>query len=97
MAYRDMPDWIVPPSHLRCEAMTKSTVTFQDWRRESHRCIKRATQSRAGKSVCNLHGSMKNVKYWNGEEDKFPHKKFWKWHGRVKDIIQQAAKDNIND
>lgn len=78
MAFRHMPDCIVPPNHLRCEAMTKPTPTFQDWRRESHRCVRKATQSRDGHSVCALHGKMPDVKYWNGEPDNFKHKPFWR-------------------
>ncbi len=92
MAYRDIPDCAVPPSHLRCEAMTKRTQTFQDWRREPHRCIRAATQSRAGRSVCSGHARMERIKYWNGEPDSFSHKPFWRWHGRVRDVIEQAAR-----
>ncbi len=80
MAYRDMPDMVIPPPHLRCEAMTKPVRdTYQVWRKKSHRCVRSAVQSRAGHDVCAIHGRMKKVKYWNGEADEFRHKKFWKW------------------
>lgn len=80
MAFRHMPDCIVPPDHLRCEAMTKPQQdTYQTWRRESHRCVRRAKQSRAGHSVCSLHASLPAVTYWTGEPDNFPHRRFWKW------------------
>ncbi len=79
MAYREMPDLIVPPSDRRCEAMTKPTNGYQTWRNQSHRCVRKATQGREGHIVCSLHSCMKKVKWWNGEPDNFPHKRFWKW------------------
>lgn len=87
MAYRDMPDMVVPAPHLRCEAMTKPVSdTYQDWRRKSHRCVRKAVQSRAGHCVCGVHGSMRKAKYWNGEPDEFRHKPFWKWCGGLAEI-----------
>lgn len=73
MAYKDMPDCYLPVSALRCEAMTKACVdnTWQIWRREPHRCVRRAVQGRAGRSVCALHARMKDVTFWNGEPDAF--------------------------
>lgn len=74
MAYRECPDLMLPPSDIRCEAMTKplgKTETYQLWRRESHRCVRRAVQGRSGRSVCALHGKMDQVNYWNGEPDSF--------------------------
>lgn len=80
MSFSDMPDCIVPPSHLRCEAMTKPTQTYQDWRRESHRCVRTAKQGRAGRSVCSLHARVETVEYWDGvSPDNFRHRRFWKW------------------
>jgi hypothetical protein len=67
-----MPDLAVPPSDLRCEAMTKPAETYQEWRRNPHRCVRRAVQGRAGHSVCSLHAVIKSVEYWNGEPDSFP-------------------------
>jgi hypothetical protein len=72
VSFRDFPDPQVPPSEFRCEAMTKPGPTYQAWRRESHRCIRRATQSRAGRSVCSLHASLAEVKHWDGSPDAFP-------------------------
>jgi hypothetical protein len=73
MAYKDMPDCYLPVSALRCEVMTKACMdnTWQIWRRESHRCVRRAVQGRAGRSVCALHAGMKEVMFWNGEPDAF--------------------------
>lgn len=71
MAYKDHPDCTVPPSELRCEAMTKPVSTYQVWRQQPHRCIRTATQSRAGKSVCAIHARVKHVSYWQGEADTF--------------------------
>lgn len=89
MAHKDMPDMIVPPSHLRCEGMTKPVVdTYQVWRRSPHRCIRRAVQSRAGHGVCALHARMRKVKYWDGEPDEFRHKKFWRWPRELRELSQ---------
>ena len=73
MAFRDMPDCRVPVSALRCEAMTKPCLdnTWQTWRRDAHRCVRRSVQGRAGRSVCALHADMKEVKFWDGEPDSF--------------------------
>lgn len=72
MSFRNMPDPKVPPSELRCEAMTKPVVTtYQIWRRASHRCIRKAVQSRAGHSVCALHSRLVDINYWDGEPDQF--------------------------
>ena len=74
MAYVDCPDCAVPQDNLRCEAMTKplrASETYQEWRRDPHRCIRRAVQGRSGRSVCALHARMNEVVYWNGEPDKF--------------------------
>lgn len=74
MAFKHMPDLAVPASEFRCEAMTKACKdnTFQVWRREPHRCVRRAKQGRAGRIVCALHGKMPDIKYWDGEPDTFP-------------------------
>jgi hypothetical protein len=75
MAYRNCPDCAVPQDELRCEAMTKAlrpSETYQIWRRESHRCVRRAVQGRAGRSVCALHARLADVTYHNGEPDRFP-------------------------
>lgn len=74
MSYPTHPDCIVPASEFRCEAMTKPTDTYQNWRRDAHRCVRRATQGRAGRSVCALHSRVDIVTYWNGEPDSFPKK-----------------------
>lgn len=81
MANRHSPDCIVPPSHLRCEAMTKPIKdTYQVWRQESHRCVRTAKQSRAGRGVCSLHSRMPEVNYCDLEQpDAFQHKRFWRW------------------
>jgi hypothetical protein len=71
MAYRHRPDMIVPASEFRCEAMTKPTPTFQEWRRNAHRCVRRAVQGRDGRSVCALHSRVDRIEYWNGEPDTF--------------------------
>jgi hypothetical protein len=87
MAFRDMPDMIVPPSHLRCEAMTKPALdTYQVWRKQPHRCVRRATQSRAGHAVCSCHAAMKKVTYWDGQPDNFRHKRFWKWPRELREL-----------
>lgn len=79
MAYRDMPDLIVPAPEQRCEAMTQAQVTYQEWRRKSHRCVRRATQGRDGRSVCRLHANLKKpLTYTSGEPDEFKHKRFWR-------------------
>lgn len=72
MSFRDYPDPAVPPSDLRCEAMTKPHNGWPDWSRPAHRCIRLAKQSRAGRSVCNLHAHMKKIEYWDGSPDPFP-------------------------
>jgi hypothetical protein len=77
MAYRTHPDLTVPASEFRCEAMTKplgNAAGYQVWRRDAHRCVRRAVQARAGRSVCALHNRVDDVKYWNGEADSFPKK-----------------------
>lgn len=73
MAYRNYPDMSVPASDLRCEAMTKACKdnTYQVWRREPHRCVRRAVQGRAGHSVCALHGRIEDLTYWDGTPDTF--------------------------
>lgn len=77
MAYRDYPDMRVPTSDIRCEAMTKPVSdTYQTWRKASHRCVRRATQARAGRIVCNTHAAMPKIDYWNGEPDTFKHLPF---------------------
>lgn len=87
MAYRDMPDLVVPPSHLRCEAMTKPVKnTYQVWMREPHRCVRYAIQSRGGHCVCGQHARAENVTYWDGEPDGFPHKRFWKWPRKLAEL-----------
>ena len=89
MAYRDMPDCIVPPSHERCEAMTKPLVpseTYQVWRREPHRCVRRAKQGRDGRSVCSLHARVEKVSYCTQDADAFRHKKFWKWPRKLAEL-----------
>jgi hypothetical protein len=92
MAFRDVPDMIVPPSHLRCEAMTKPCRdTYQVWRKESHRCVRRATQSRAGHSVCWCHAAKKKVRYWDGAPDKFWYKRFWKWPHELSDLAKAVV------
>jgi hypothetical protein len=97
MAFRDMPDSIVPPSHLRCEAMTKPVPdTFQVWRRESHRCIRKATQSRAGHGVCALHASMPDINYWAGEVDNFRHRKFWRWPTKLAELGRAVTRTGEN-
>ena len=98
MAYRDMPDLVVPPSHLRCEAMTKPVKnTYQTWLRESHRCVRRSTQSRAGRTVCSLHARIPEVKYWEGEPDTFRHKRFWRWPRKLSELAEAIiAKDEHN-
>lgn len=94
MAYRHMPDFIVPPSHLRCEAMTKQIIdTYQVWRQHPHRCIRRAMQGRDGRSVCALHSRMDLVNYWNGEPDPFPHKPFWKW--RPRQLLKMIEREGV--
>lgn len=76
MSFRDFPDPEIPPTELRCEAMTKATPTYQDWRRLPHRCIRRSTQSRAGHAVCALHARLDYVSYWDGvTPDAFPSRK----------------------
>jgi hypothetical protein len=77
MAYRTHPDMIVPASEFRCEAMTKPlrvSECYQEWRRQSHRCVRRAVQGRDGRSVCAIHAYTKTIGYWNGEADSFPKK-----------------------
>lgn len=77
MSFPDCPDPRVPDSDVRCEAMTKPCKdTYQVWRRESHRCIRRAVLSRAGRGVCALHGRMPSVNYWDGSPDTFRHRTF---------------------
>lgn len=72
MSFRDFPDPKIPRSEFRCEAMTKATSTYQVWRRDPHRCIRTATQSRAAHNVCALHANMLDVTYWDGvSPDKF--------------------------
>jgi hypothetical protein len=73
--------------------MTKPVKdTFQVWRRESHRCIRRAKQSRAGRGVCSSHAAMPKVKYCDPEiPDNFPHKQFWRWHGDLAAIGRAVA------
>lgn len=95
MAFRDMPDFIVPPSHLRCEAMTKPVKnTYQDWLRKPHRCIHRSVQGRDGRTVCGLHSRVTNVTYWDGEPDAFRHKPFWKWRPQQ---VLKAIEDELGD
>ncbi len=92
-----MPDCKVPPSDLRCEAITKPVDTFQDWRRNSHRCVRAAKQSRDGKSVCNQHAVIKKLKYCDpNEPDNFRHKPFWKWYGDLAAIGRAVAMRNDN-
>lgn len=91
MSFQHMPDCIVPPSHERCEAMTKPTGTYQDWRREPHRCVRRAKQGRAGRSVCSLHARVDHVDYWSGEADAFLHRRFWKWPRQLRELAQAAS------
>ncbi len=79
MSYRDMPDCKVPPSHLRCEALTRPGQGWQDWQRLPHRCVRKAVQGRDGRSVCALHARVREVIYWQGEPDNFRHKAFWRW------------------
>ena len=83
MANRHVPDCIIPPSDQRCEAMTKElkrSECYQDWRRPSHRCVRRVKQARAGRGVCSLHARLPEVTYCDPEQaDNFPHKRFWKW------------------
>lgn len=71
MSFKYMPDCSIPDSEVRCEAMTKPTHTSQDWRRNSHRCVRKATQSRAGRSVCALHARVEQIEYWTGQADAF--------------------------
>ena len=87
---------VVPPSHLRCEAMTKPCPdTYQDWRKHSHRCVRRATQSLAGHIVCSLHAGMPKVEYWDGESpDNFRYKRFWKWPRKLREL-SEAVIDNL--
>ena len=93
MAFQHMPDFIVPPSHLRCEAMAKPVRdTYQVWRHTAHRCIRKAMQGRDGRSVCAIHSRVDKVTYWNGETDNFPHKKFWRWiPSRIMEAIANDA------
>ena len=87
MAYRDKPDCVVPPSHLRCEAMTKPVKnTYQVWLREPHRCVRHAVQCRGVHSVCGQHARAEKVTYWDGEPDAFPHKRFWKWPRKLAEV-----------
>lgn len=76
MSFRNMPDCYVPVSELRCEAMTQAlgkAAGWQDWRRESHRCVRKAVQGRDGRSVCAIHARVDTVEYWSGQADRFPH------------------------
>ena len=92
MAFQHMPDFIVPPSNLRCEAMVKPVRdTYQVWRHEAHRCIKKAMQGRDGRSVCALHSRIEKITYWNGEPDPFQHKRFWKW--RPRELMEVIARE----
>lgn len=93
MSFRDMPDCIVPPNHERCEAMTKPTDTYQDWRREPHRCVRRAKLGRAGHAVCSLHANVDQVTYWNGEPDNFRHRRFWKWPTKLAELSRAIVGD----
>ena len=95
MSFRDMPDCVVPPSHERCEAMTKATRTYQDWRRESHRCVRRAKQGRDGHAVCALHAYIEHVAYWNGEPDNFRYRRFWKWPTKLADLSRAIIGEQL--
>jgi hypothetical protein len=91
MAYRDMPDCKVPPNDQRCEAMTKPTQTYQDWRRTSHRCVRRAVQGRDGHGVCSLHARLREVTYCSEAPDTFRHKPFWKWPYKLQRFLHVAS------
>lgn len=92
MAFQHMPDMVVPPSHLRCEAMSKPVKdTYQVWRQTAHRCIRKAMQGRDGRSVCALHSRVEKPVYWHGEPDTFVHKQFWRWN--PKRVAEAIAAD----
>lgn len=77
MAYRECPDMRVPASDVRCEAIVKAVNgTYQVWRREPHRCVRRAVQTRAGHIVCALHLVKPHITYWDGTPDNFRHLEF---------------------
>lgn len=81
MSYAEVPDCRVPPPHERCEAMTKEAPNEHPrWRREPHRCVRRAKQSRDGRSVCSTHARVDVVTYCDPDAaDTFRHKRFWRW------------------
>ena len=86
-----MPDCVVPPPEIRCEAMTKAQSTYQEWRREPHRCVRKATRSRAGRSVCALHDRLELVEWWNGQPDNFRHRRFWKWPRELDELARAVV------
>lgn len=72
MSFPHVPDIAIPPSEIRCEALTKPTQTYQQWRAQPHRCIREAKQGRDGRLVCNIHARVKAITYWQGGPDPFP-------------------------
>ena len=67
MSRHSGPDFRVPPSDERCEAMVRGIPNYNfEWQRRDHRCPRRANQSRAGRSVCYQHGAAKKVRWHNG-------------------------------
>jgi hypothetical protein len=62
MTYRDRPEYTAP-SDIRCDALVAGKKGWPDWAQKDHRCPRRATQSRCGKSVCWQHAEIDNIRF----------------------------------